>query len=226
MTNLTIRAARILAAAALLALAAPQGAKAAPVLWTLSDLVAFDGSTASGSFVYDAGLNAYSAIDITTTPGPQHSGAHYTLLSLGFPASPGFVSLVEEGAGADQTGFDNLFIVLSTDLSDAGGVVPLTFSQEGPCGDPLCSGSLGPLRLSFTGTLRGTPLLVEVPEPAALTLLGGGLLALGAVRRRRGGTLRAERKRQRRAVARAKRARVGTHTRTAWAVADSCAGDR
>ena len=40
-----------------------------------------DGGTASGSFVYDAVTNTYSAINVTTTTGATLAGATYTSLS-------------------------------------------------------------------------------------------------------------------------------------------------
>jgi hypothetical protein len=60
-------------------------------------------------------------------------------------------------------------------------VVDLSLGAEGTCGDALCFGLVGTQRFSFAGTLTGTSL--AVPEPAALALLGGGLLVLGAARR-------------------------------------------
>src|SRR3954453_13212771 len=46
---------------------------AAPVLWTLSGVTFADGGTASGSFVYDATTNTYSAINVTSAGGTLSS---------------------------------------------------------------------------------------------------------------------------------------------------------
>ncbi len=58
-------------------------AVAAPVKWTLVDVTFSDGGTASGSFMYDADTNVFSAVDITTISGTLVTGANlYLYLQL------------------------------------------------------------------------------------------------------------------------------------------------
>jgi hypothetical protein len=52
------------------------------------------GGTASGSFVYDADTNGFSAIDITSTGGFIRSGAVYTSpSSVGDASHPDFLDI-------------------------------------------------------------------------------------------------------------------------------------
>lgn len=62
----TILNAALLAAALL---ATPLVAQAMPVTWTLSGVTFAGGGTASGSFDFDADLDRYSNVAITTTAG-------------------------------------------------------------------------------------------------------------------------------------------------------------
>ena len=81
-------------------------ASAAPILWTLSG--AFnDGGTASGSFVYDADLNLYSDVDVTTTAGSARSGSTYSFVSPGIAPSNTQV-LFNTVGGGDLTGTPNV----------------------------------------------------------------------------------------------------------------------
>ena len=56
-------------------LCVPSFALADGITWNLSGVTFDDGGAASGSFVYDAPTNTFSAIDITTTPGSAFAGA-------------------------------------------------------------------------------------------------------------------------------------------------------
>lgn len=178
-----IRGTRNLAGATLLALAVATPAAAAPVLWTLSDVVFHDGGTASGSFVYDADLNAYSSIDITTTAGTEQSGAHYTQWTSLYPHTAEEVVFVEDGAGIDLTGAA-VFQILYAPLTNAGGIGDLSAGFEAICADAGCTTIVGSQRLfgANNGILAAAN---AVPEPGSIAILGTALLGIGIHLRRR-----------------------------------------
>src|SRR5262245_23815689 len=51
-------------------------AVAAPVKWTLQNVVFADGGTATGSYSYDAATNAFSDINVVTTENPPFGDTH------------------------------------------------------------------------------------------------------------------------------------------------------
>jgi hypothetical protein len=176
----------ILGAVLLVAAASP--ASAVPVLWTLSrfEIMDLDPTghhfvSATGSFVYDAATNTYSAIDITTEAGTIRGGDRYTQLSSGLPHGPEQVLFL--GEGADETeGAPALALFFWTPLTDAGGVVELEQGTEAAC-SPGCTTHAEPYRLILGGRLTGTVLGsdVVVPEPTSAGSLFTGLVALVAL---------------------------------------------
>ncbi len=157
-------------------------AGAVPVLWTLTDVEFDDTGTASGSFVYDADLDAFSAISVTTSGGSL-PGATYTDLFDGGAND----ALIVEDALADQTGAPGLQLIFTSPLANAGGVVDLllfgfpsfaTFEQT--CVNPTCSSATID-RVVVSGGLIGSAV---VPIPAAGWLLLSAIAALGSWRRR------------------------------------------
>ena len=55
-------------------------ASATPLTWTLTGVTFVDGSTASGTFTFDADTNTYSSIDVMTTGGTAYPAETYTFL--------------------------------------------------------------------------------------------------------------------------------------------------
>jgi hypothetical protein len=182
-----------------LAITVPVTALAAPIRWTLHDVVFLDGvATASGSFVFDADTNTVSDVAIVTTPGPgflcnnppacsgfdvvlgAFTGASY---DLGFAATPSddLIITLQSGALGDLTNSTIFQMLFASPLTNAGGTVALV---PGAWGEYIClSAACDSFDLSTTTLRTMTGSVSSVPEPATLMLVGTGALAL--VRRRR-----------------------------------------
>jgi hypothetical protein len=179
--------------------------EAGPIVWTLDGIQFDDGGTATGSFVFDADLGLYSDIDIRTTAGAVMAGSHYKVEHpFHFGNNNYFVAV-----SALPTVFGTMALQLpfvTSPLTNDGGSVTLggffNFG-EGTCSgeDLLCSNVAAtlPFRHLTGGQIIGTalseppPSPAPVPEPSSLVLLGTGIAALVAVRRREGACLTASR---------------------------------
>lgn len=155
--------------------------QAVPLVWSLVDAEFDDGGLASGSFVYDASTNTFSAVNITTTAGSTLGGATYTTLLFGDQTGAGLVT-----GGGDLTGTPLLGLVFQPVLTNAGGIVslvdlffPSASSFESVCDDAVCFGATFG-RQFIDGGLVSSP----VPVPAAAWLFAGALGALPLLRRR------------------------------------------
>ena len=155
----------------LVLLCVPSFALADGITWNLSGVTFDDGGSASGSFVYDAPSNTFSAIDITTTAGSAFAGATYTGLSGAFGSSNTGMLL---GPSGNLTDTALLFLMFGANLTNSGGTVPLNGVGEGTCDDADCFNSTL-LRSITAGDVVGA---VATPEPSAFLLVGTGLLAL------------------------------------------------
>ena len=147
---------------------------AAPILWNLTGTFD-DGGSASGSFVYDANLNAYSAVNIITTLGSIRTGATHNFVSGGI--APSSIQVLFAANSPQFTGSPNLFVLFNSPLTNGGGVIGI-FAQEASCSDPTCAAPTAPGRTRTIGSVS------TVPEPGTLTLLSLGGAALGLIRRR------------------------------------------
>jgi len=153
-----------------------------PVTWTLQDAIFDDGGSATGSFVYDADLEVFADIEITTTAGSVFDGQHYqhatfflTDVSLG----------VTTADQADLTGLPALAMFFTgggfIPMTNAGGTLLLdSAGGEGYCGVPSCAGA--DLDLDLREFVSGS--ITAVPIPAAVWLFGSALAGLGWMRRK------------------------------------------
>lgn len=159
------------------------GAQAAPVTWSLQDVVFEDGGVATGSFVFDADTGVFSEINVTTTMGSVLDGESY---DIPLPVSGGneqFLIFANSAGVADFTGFNVIAIQLSDQMTNLGGMIALSiagFTFEYTCVDSDCLGPADPLRRLSSGYITS-----EVPAPAALPLFAIGLAGLGAHLRKR-----------------------------------------
>lgn len=161
--------------------------QAAPIQWTLTDVLFEDGGTATGSFIYDADTNTYSSISIVTTDALLAPIATFTSLLGGSSTDAALAT-----GGGDQTGQPFLqLLYFQFPLTNAGGTLylidpffPTASSFDGTCLNAGCT-SVDYGRIMVDGGIIGVAAPV-VPVPAAAWLFGSALLAAGALRRRAG----------------------------------------
>jgi len=167
--------ARLLATAALAGTLVAGPAMAGPLTWTLSNVTFDDGGTASGSFTYDADLDALTNWTITTTPGSTLGGTTYD------PSGPAFtVGNAVFYFGANGIFDPYLRLSTASGLTDAGGTVALLAGSSWECTN------CGTFRLVTGGSLSASA--AGVPEPAAWAMMVVGFGAIGFAARRRQGT--------------------------------------
>jgi len=137
----------------------PVLALAAPVLWTLSGVTFATGGTASGSFVYDAATNTYSAINITTTTDGTRTGATYHFIS-GAPNPPSstFSLNLTTAAANNQTGLPGLALIFTPALGNGG--TAAVSGQEANCSDAVCTAPVAPTRAVNAGNVTGQALQI------------------------------------------------------------------
>jgi hypothetical protein len=160
-------------------------ASAGPILWTVSDATFTDGATLTWSFVYDADLAVFSSVNLTisgsstpafnvtmTVDDPAFSAAFEIEASTILPAVIGTTP--------------SLYLGLTADMTDAGGVIPTVDAYAGICATTSCSLYEGNSILDLSsGSISATG-TSSTPEPAAISLVGSALIGLGFLARKRG----------------------------------------
>jgi hypothetical protein len=142
---------------------------AEPVVWTLQNVQFFDGSTASGSFVFDADLDQYSLVNVSVTAGSVNDAAAFNFLS---PADQSANVVYLATANPPIIGTTEGFIMSFSplQLTDAGGTIPLN-GILGPCFTAECD-IVGPYSIPSSGYVAGVPVS---PVVTTTTLPSGNL---------------------------------------------------
>jgi hypothetical protein len=150
------------------------GASAAPITWVLSGVTFSDGTSGTGSFVFDASTVNYSSILVQTENFGFFAGQTYTELVPAVTPTASNV-LITTGVFGNYDGVPALNLIFGSPLTDAGGTIDLVLALEANCGNPTCTSP---------GTTRRTLLsgsVTAVPEAASVAHLTPtlGILALG-----------------------------------------------
>jgi hypothetical protein len=158
-----------------MAVLGPARATAAPVTWSLQNVVFTDGGQAFGSFAYDAETNTYTAINISTTATGGIPATIFQYKSI-FGTLPTVAVFLDSNA-ADLTGFHDLTLRFTSDLTSSGGSIPLLLSSgsfETTCGNAICGSVVAPSSFITGGSVTTNP-AAAVPEPAAVSMIILGL---------------------------------------------------
>jgi len=164
---------------------AASDALAIPVLWTFSGATYNDGATLTGSFIYDADTNTYSAISVTASGGstPTLNGAYdFVCTSPCATASPSATGapFLTVSPSSNLTGLPVGGLQVTSAMTDGGGTRTLVtgIKFDATCSNSTCSTSGAPSRSFTAGTITGTPVAPAVPTP---TLSWWGLIFLATL---------------------------------------------
>jgi hypothetical protein len=169
----------------------PGTASAVPVDWQVDYTNTAGNVMVTGSFVYDADLNQFSAVNLTASDSLGISNTTYSFVSpfnIVVPNSAHF----RDREDADRTGEKMLRFANLAGLTNAGGVISNAITtvfgfQPIQCLDAGCVAisSINPSLEPSQSTLIGTPIVPPIPVPAALPMLAAALGALVGLGRRR-----------------------------------------
>jgi len=148
------------------------GVHAEPVRWFLEDVQFADGTSANGSFIFDADAGVderYLEIDIVTSSGPAAAGARYRDPNPDSPGNETVLVAVPDDSLADFDNTTQLAMAFDGQLTNAGGIVGIDtegFTAEGTClpdDDPRACWSFSFNRRIVAG--RVTSQAPERPNP-------------------------------------------------------------
>ncbi len=173
----------LMAAFAVAALLLPSLTFADGITWTLNDATFSGGGSISGSFIYDANTNLYSAANVSTTASSPFSASSYNTVSDAVFATSTVVGLGPNPFlsfdGGNLTGATVLEIFFTNPLTNAGGTDSI-YAVEFLCNDASCS--FPAKRTTSSGFVTSSS--IPAPEPASLLLLASGLFSVLFLRRR------------------------------------------
>jgi len=160
-------------------------ANAVPVAWTLDNVVFADGSTASGSFTFDADTSTYSDLSIVTTPGTVITSARTFNTIPPIPSlnceTPAFTCAVNASAGPNYLGAPVIRLQFSTALTNVGGTITLvgqTINAE--CGNAVvCALPLGSFTLISAGSVIGAAIVPSAQPVPTISIYGLAITILG-----------------------------------------------
>lgn len=165
-------------------------AQATPLVWTLDQVSYGDGTVLTGSFTFDAATTTFSGLSITTSGGstvPSTSSWAFNTLAGGVLRNGGGVTgfAAVDAFSANLTGAHglSLYSTLGPLMTDAGGIIDLSFFRLGTCVNSDCSALIAPIVTTGSGSFTASP--AAVPEPLTLGIFGAGLAGVAALRRRK-----------------------------------------
>ncbi len=163
------------AVAAIVLLGAMLPAQAAPITYTLQNVTFSDGTSATGSFVFDAATRKSSGYSIATTPGIL-SAFNWSLANSGLYYGGGagpnnFTIITTDGRRVFNFSFPDPF-------TDAGGTNLINTASTYECNN------CGTFRRVNGGSVTSIA-AVDVPEPGTLPLALAAMGVLGFLHRRR-----------------------------------------
>jgi hypothetical protein len=173
-----MRSARFLLAIGALALTA----HATPVTWSLSGVSFSDGSSATGSFVFDADTVLYSSINIvTTTPTVGGTFQFYCVAPCtGSDVTDTLILLLTQDSANDLTNTPAFSLAFAAPLTNAGGADSIISGIEALCSDGTCGGAVNGTTVSVnTGSVVS---VAATPEPYSALAMATGLAAIFALR--------------------------------------------
>jgi len=165
-------------------------AQATPLVWTLDQVSYGDGTLVTGSFTFDAATTTFSGLSLTTSGGstvPSTNTWAFNTLAAGVLRNNGGITGfgAVDAFSANMTGAHglSLFSTLGPLMTDAGGIIDLSFFRLGTCGNSDCSVLTAPVAVTGSGSFTASP--AAVPEPLTLGIFGAGLAGAAALRRRK-----------------------------------------
>lgn len=137
--------------------------QAAPIKWTLTNVMLHDGGAISGSFVYDEDTQTFSQISISNTAGSVGTAGPLSEPCSGAwcpPTGSGILFFADSPPATDMTGIKILVMATTGGLTNAGGTVPITGGSTGTCNTSTCATPPPDAQNITSGTLIGVPYLV------------------------------------------------------------------
>lgn len=156
---------------ALAALSFSSFAAAETLQWTASGIEYVSNlGTVTGSFDYNADLNSFTNIDLTSSP----DGSVFQYLDPNFTPSGGDFIFTDSDS-SNLTDAQYLYVVVNPEMTDAGGTTPIANLEEGTCTNSTCTDGPPITYEALSGEFTASEVS---PEPASAVLDGVGAIAI------------------------------------------------